>query len=105
LVGEVPQGAALTVNLPPGFALVSSIVPQAIALTPANNFQNVAEMQYLAFDAATQNYAQPLFNDGSGWITPEGAPMPAPTPAVGQGFFIFNPNPGPVTWTRSFSVN
>jgi hypothetical protein len=105
LVGEVPQGPALTVSLPPGFGLVSSIVPQAIALTPANGFQNVLEMQYLVFNAATQNYDAPLLNDGTQWVTFEGAPMPAPTPAVGQGFFIFNPNATAVAWTRSFSVN
>jgi hypothetical protein len=105
LVGEVPQGPALTVSLPPGFGLVSSIVPQAIALSPANGFPNVLEMQYLVFNSATQNYDQPLLNDGTGWITSEGVPMPAPTPAVGQGFFIFNPNATPVAWTRSFSVN
>jgi hypothetical protein len=105
LVGEVPQGTALTVALPPGFGLVSSIVPQAVALTPANGFPNVTEMQFLSFNSTTQNYDSPLLNDGTGWITPEGVSVPAPTPAVGQGFFIFNPNPTPVNWTRSFSVN
>ena len=105
LVGEVPQGANLTVALPPGFALVSSIVPQAIALTPANGFPNVLEMQYLVFNSATQNYDEALYNDGTGWIKPDGTPMPPPTPAVGAGFFIFNPNASVVNWTRSFSVN
>jgi hypothetical protein len=105
LVGEVPQGNALTVNLPPGFALVSSIVPQAVALTAANGFPQVAEMQFLSFSAATQTYDVQLFNDGSGWITPDGTSVPAPAPAVGQGFFIFNPDATGKTWTRSFSVN
>ena len=105
LVGEVPQGTALTVPLPPGFALVSSIVPQAVPLTPANGFPNVLEMQFLYFNAATQTYDSPLFNDGTGWITPDGTPVPPPAPAVGTGFFIFNPGATTVNWTRNFSVN
>jgi hypothetical protein len=104
LVGEVPQGTGLTVPLPPGFGLVSSIVPQAVPLTPANGFPNVLEMQFLYFNAATQNYDAPLFNDGTQWITPDGNPVPAPAPAVGTGFFIFNPG-ALVNWTRNFSVN
>src|SRR4030095_15156339 len=65
LVGEVPQGTGLTVPLPSGFALVSSIVPQAVPLTPANGFPNVLEMQYLVFNAMTQTYTEPLFNSGT----------------------------------------
>jgi hypothetical protein len=104
LVGEVPQGTGLTVPLPAGFALISSIVPQAVSLTPANGFPNVLEMQFLVFNAATQTYDPPLFNDGSGWILSDGTPVAAPAPAVGTGFFIFNPG-GTVNWTRNFSVN
>jgi hypothetical protein len=105
LVGEVPQGTGLTVALPPGFALVSSIVPQAVPLTPANGFPNLVEMQFLYFNATTQTYDAPLFNDGTGWITPDGTPVPPPAPAVGTGFFIFNPGATTINWTRNFSVN
>ncbi len=104
LVGEVPQGPALSVPLPPNFSLVSSIVPQAIALTAANGFPQVTEAQYLSFNATTQNYDEPLFNDGDSWILADGTDVPAPTPAVGQGFFFFNPGAS-VTWSRAFSVN
>ncbi len=106
LVGEVPQGPALTVALPSGFSLVSSIVPQSIALTAANGFPQEAESQYLEFDATIQNYRDPILNagPGAGWITLGGDPVPAPAPAVGQGFFYFNSG-GPANWTRAFSVN
>jgi len=105
LVGEVPQGS-LTVTMPPGFNLVSSIVPQAVPLTPANGFNNVLEMQFLYFNPTTQTYDEALLNDGTGWIKLDGTPVPAPAPAVGTGFFIFNPLIGQnVTWTRNFTVN
>ena len=105
LVGEVPQGTGLTVPLPPGFSLVSSIVPQAVPLTPENGFPNVLEMQLLFWDTACQCY-KPVFNDGSIWILPDGTPVtPPPTPPVGTGFFVFNPNTTTVNWTRNFSVN
>lgn len=105
LVGEVPQGTALTVPLPPNFSLVSSIVPQSIALTAANGFPQLADAQYLSFNSTTQNYDDPIVNDGTQWITIEGNPVPPPTPAVGQGFFFFNPNTTTANWTRAFSVN
>jgi hypothetical protein len=104
LVGEVPQGTGLTVPLPPNFSLISSIVPQSIALTAANGFPQILEAQFLSFNATTQNYDEALINDGTQWITLLGAPAPAPTPAVGQGFFFFNPGDA-ANWTRNFSVN
>jgi hypothetical protein len=105
LVGEVTTGNGLTVNLGSGFTLASSIVPQSIALNPANGFNNVLEMQYLTFNSATQNYNTALINDGTSWLNAEtGDPVADPTPAVGQGFFIFNPDAA-VQWTRSFNPN
>lgn len=106
LVGEVRTGANLTVVHPPGYSLVSSIVPQQIALTSANGFVPVEEMAYLAFNSATQGYAVPLtyLSEFGGWITPEGVPS-IPTPSVGQGYFILNPGDANHTWTRSFNPN
>jgi len=104
LVGEVTTGNNLTVNMGAGFSLISSIVPQAIALDPVNGFNNVVEMQYLTFNAGTQNYNTTLVNDGSGWLNNEtGDPVPDPVPSVGQGFFIYST--GPASWVRSFNPN
>jgi len=105
LVGEVPQGTGLTVPLPSGFSLVSSIVPQDIDLTAANGFPQVLEAQYLTFNAVTQNYNTPLINDGTEWLDSiSGLPATA-RPTVGQGFFIFNPGATLLNWVRNFSVN
>jgi hypothetical protein len=105
LVGEVTTGNNLSVALGAGFTLASSIVPQAIALDPVNGFQDVTEMQYLTFNSGTQNYNTTLINDGSNWLNNEtGDPVADPVPAVGQGFFIFNPGAA-VSWTRNFNPN
>jgi hypothetical protein len=104
LVGEVPQGT-LNVSLGANFSLVASAVPQALPLTAANGFPQTPEAQYLRFNATTQNYDAVVFNDGTKWVLEDGVtPAPIPTPAVGQGFFYFNPGDA-VTWTRTFSVN
>jgi hypothetical protein len=110
LVGEVPQGTGLNVTLNPGFSLVSSIVPQQIQLTQPNGFPQIAEAQYLVFNAATQNYDAVIFNNGTnpnGWVLEDGVTPanPVPAPAVGQGFFYFNPETSVANWTRNFSVN
>jgi hypothetical protein len=105
LVGEVKTGNGLTVPLPPNFSLDSSIVPQDISLSAANGFPQVLEMQYLTFNAATQNYNTALINDGTGWLDSNtGNPADA-KPLVGQGFFIFNPGSTTLNWTRNFNPN
>jgi hypothetical protein len=103
-VGEVTQGNNLTVAIPAGYALVSSIVPQAIDLTAANGFNPLLEMQYLTFNSGTQNYNVPLINDGTQWLDSNtGNPMTA-TAQVGQGFFIYNPDTANHNWVRNFTV-
>lgn len=105
LVGEVTTGNNLTVPLNPGFNLVSSVVPQEIELTAANGFPQVLEVQYLTYNAATQNYNTTLINDGAGWLNNEtGDPVSAPKPTVGQGFFVFNPGSA-LSWSRNFNPN
>jgi hypothetical protein len=104
LVGEVPQGAT-SVPIPSNFSAISSVVPQALPLTAANGFPQTAEAQYISFNATTQNYDNIVFNNGGAWVLADGVTIaPTPTPAVGQGFFYFNPE-GPTTWNRTFSVN
>jgi hypothetical protein len=104
LVGEVRTGTGLTVPLAPGFSLVSSIVPQDISLTAANGFTQLLEMQYLTFNAMTQNYNDALINDGTGWLNSiTGNPADARA-VVGQGFFVFNPDGVNHNWVRNFTI-
>jgi hypothetical protein len=104
LVGEVPQGT-LTVSLPDGYSLVSSIVPQAVPLTAASNFPLSPLSQFSYFNALTQNFDPPLICDGTAWFLFDGTSVPPPTPPVGTGFFYFNATGATSTWTRNFSVN
>jgi hypothetical protein len=101
LTGEVPQGTnALAMTT--GFNLIGTVVPQAINLDPTNSFPVVQDMQYLPF--ANGNYgAIDLYDVPSGgWINNDSGNPEIPTPAVGQGYFIYTPSSQ--TWTRSFTV-
>ena len=98
-VGDVPQGS-LTNAISANYSLISSIVPQSIALdSPSVNFP-VQDGDFVLFwNPATQSFFDPVnYLDGVGWLPS------APTPAVGQGFF-YNTTAGARSWTRSFSVN
>lgn len=102
LVGEVTTGNNLTVPIPAGYSLISSIVPQEVSLSAANGFQQVVEMQYQSFTGTGFNI---LINDGSGWLdNATGNPADA-RPAVGEGFFIFNPDAVNHNWVRNFNPN
>lgn len=110
LVGEVPQGDALEVPIPPNYSLISSIVPQQLFLVASNSFVAVEEMTYLDYNPAAQQYNATLYYDGTQWwnlgLNP-GDPwvqVPPPQPAVGQGFFINNPGDA-MSWTRTFWVS
>jgi hypothetical protein len=103
-VGEVPQGD-VSVPLASNFSLISSKVPQALPLTLANGFPQIAEAQYLSWNETTQNYDAIVYNDGTKWVDQSFVTeVPAPVPRVGQGFFFFNPEAN-TTWVRNFSVN
>jgi hypothetical protein len=104
-VGEVKTGNGLTVTYPSGFSLKSTITPQELSLSAANGFPQVLEMQYLTFNAATQNYDELLVNDGTGWINGSTGDPADARPAVGQGYFIYNPTGGNLAWTRNFNPN
>ena len=105
LVGEVRTGNNLTVPLPTGFSLISSIVPQDLALSPAGSAFPVAQnMQFLSWNATAQGYNLRLDFDSGIWINSETLDeVPAPQVTVGQGFFIYSP--GPSSWVRSFNPN
>jgi hypothetical protein len=100
-VGEVPQGN-LTNQIAGGtYTLLAHIVPQSIALDavgvdfPAQDGDSV-----LMWDSINQTFTDPFsYIDGLGWLPS------APTPAVGEGFFLSSVGGVPRTWTRTFSVN
>jgi hypothetical protein len=89
-VGEVMQGNSLSVNVPAGFSIASSIVPQS------------APLEDLGFPAEFGDevffYRNGAFENSSAF--PEFTP-PA-IPGVGEAFFIQTESAK--TWTRSFSV-
>jgi hypothetical protein len=107
MVGEVPQGL-LTTQIPAGFSIRSSQVPQAgavedLGLVPGNTDT------IFRFIANIQNYAQYTVDEFSGdWQanTPGFPvdPVKGPTVAVGEAFY-YNNVAGTATWTRTFTVN
>jgi len=107
-VGEVPDGAALTVPLPSGLRFVGGIVPQSLSLTPANNFPHgtlaAGDLQYIVYNRSTVAY-DVYVNDGAGgWLDNDtGDPYDARA-EVGLGFFIQH-NAGNLNWTRCFHVS
>jgi hypothetical protein len=90
-VGEVMQGTGLTVNVPAGYSIASSIVPQSASLTdigfPAEFGDTVFFFRNGAFESSV---AFPDFT-------------PPAVPEVGEAFFILNDGAAK-TWSRSFSV-
>jgi hypothetical protein len=110
-VGEVSQGTAatgnaLTVNMvAAGYSMISSIVPQSLGLT-AMGFPTPTQpgVQYYSFNTVSQSLNDAIeYVPTVGWV--QGESIVDPTPAVGEGFFILNPNATGMTWTRDFKVN
>ncbi len=97
LVGSVPEGPNLSISLPSGFSMISFVLPRAVSLSVENGFPQIPGSQVIFWDPITQNYEEPIFNEGTMWIRADGTEIPAPTVAVGQGFFFFNPGP-PARW-------
>jgi hypothetical protein len=98
LVGEVPQGQNLTVNLAAGYSLVSSIVPQSAALETIG--LPTADQDTVFILNATGAYDSWVFLTGVGWL---GSIPGSPTPKVGEGFWM--QKTAAAVWTRNFSVN
>ena len=95
-VGEVMQGSALTVNIPAGLSIVSSMVPKE-GTPAALGFVPAGGDQLYFWNETTQKYLISTFDADLGYD-----PAP-PTVAVGEAFFIRKSAPG--AWTVSFSVN
>jgi len=92
-VGEVPQGT-LTVQLPAGFSIASSIVPQEASLNDIGYPAVLGDKVY-TYDNGYTTYTRSF---GSNW-TPG-----APVIKVGEAFFAYKATEA-AEWTREFSVN
>jgi hypothetical protein len=95
LVGEVPQGAASNINIPAGFSIVSSPVPQSAALDAIGFPAALGDAFYLFNNSSGQYEVYNFSFAGFG-----GNP---PVPAVGQAFWVNKVNAA--AWNRNFSVN
>lgn len=101
-VGEVKQGT-LTVPIKSGFNAISSMTPQALELSAANGFPQVAGMLIHDYQSATAQYVN-YINDGTQWINADtGTPTPL-TPGIGAGYFAENSDATTYNWTRNFTV-
>ncbi|MBI2927289.1 MAG: hypothetical protein HYY24_16465 [Verrucomicrobia bacterium] len=100
-VGEVPQGD-VSMPLNAGFNLIASVVPIEAALDSTGNagmnFPGQAGDEYYGFENGVGYKSEiPTIIEGLGWFPS------APTPKVGEAFFLRTGTAR--TWTRSFSVN
>jgi hypothetical protein len=110
LTGTVLQGTN-SVPLPAGFALISTLAPQAIVLdtTATNNFPAVDGDEYLPWvngNFGTADFYAASLSDGLGfigWYDSVLGTQVFPTPAVGAGYFLYN-NGASTSWTRNFEV-
>jgi hypothetical protein len=94
-VGEVPQGA-LTNAVPTGYAVRSSIVPQAGKITTDLGLTGVpAEVLYKYTPGS--GYSLYTFDEFDLVWTPT-----EPTVGVGEAFLIYNPAGN--NWVRNFTV-
>jgi hypothetical protein len=109
-VGTVPQGT-LTVSMPKGFNLVSSVVPQTGALDSALGLTPRSGDTLYYFDPSVGSYGEVGWN-GTVWntltantLTPPVGSSQAPTAPIGGGFFYLVTGTGTEAWTRTFTVN
>jgi hypothetical protein len=95
-VGEVMQGTALTTQLPAGFSIASSQVPQEGRIDTVLGFPSVEGATIYQFDNATGGYKTAAYDFG------EWGPV-VPTPKVGEAFWA--KMPAATAWTRDFNIN
>ena len=101
-VGEVPQGS-LTNRIGQNYGFYGSQVPQSATLT-ALGFPGAEGMNYNAWNAMSQAYAQAYSYASGFWFDPDGNPND-PVLGVAEGFLLQNPTGQAIDWTRTFSVN
>lgn len=95
-VGEVPQGT-LTTQMPVGFSIVSSQVPQSGTATALGYVPAAGDALYF-WDKANQRYIVRVWDAEF-----ESFDGPLPTLEPGDAFFVRKSTAG--SWTRTFSVN
>jgi hypothetical protein len=100
LVGQVRQGTNLTVAIPPGTTLISTVTPRVLDLS-SNSFPQVYGMQALVYDNTINDY-KVYINDGTEWLDNGTGETVTFAPITGQGFFIQNLDSVTYTWTNSF---
>jgi len=100
-VGTVVQGTNHQ-SVTPGYNFLASIPPIASDLD-TNGFPAQDGMTYATFAAGNYTPALSYIAAGTGWYDTSFTQQ-FPTPAVAQGFVIFNPNPATYTWTSTFTV-
>jgi hypothetical protein len=102
-VGEVQLSS--TVNIGAGFQIVSSVLPQSLPLEgapPAGlGFTPQNGDTVYRFDPATDLYLIDEYTAGLGWTGDSNGA--APTPQIGESFFLSSATGGR-SWTRTFSV-
>ena len=96
-VGEVPQGAASNQQIPQGFSIKGSTVPQEGTL-PQLQFPGADGDIVYEWNPVTDQYVSAVFDGIDNAWTPA-----APNIGVGEAFYIYKN--APATWTRNFSVN
>lgn len=102
LVGSVVQGTT-TQTVTPGYGFYAGVPPVAADID-TNGFPAQDQMQYFTFAGGTYVGGYTYFA-GTGWLDlNNGGAQVFPTPAVGQGFLIYNPGTVNVTWTNTFNV-
>jgi hypothetical protein len=95
-VGEITEGAK-SIDVPAGFSIRSSIIPQSGALVSALAFPQADGDIVYKFNAATQAYDLYSYLELlSAWSPSE------PNVAVGEAFFVSKA--ATATWSRNFSV-
>jgi len=99
-VGEVAQGS-LSNPLPKGFSIRSSQVPQSAALDTVLKFP-IANGDFIyQYDTAAKAYVTTDYDTDT--YGPQGWATTAPSPAVGEAFWV--KKIAAVNWVRDFSVN
>jgi len=109
-VGEVAQGANLTITIPSGFSMLSPHVPQSAPLTTGLGLTaaNGDRVYFYRQNADTTYGYQFASKSSRGWSTTTSTILDGttgePLPNVGEGFFYFNSTTSQ-NWVRNFSAN